>query len=50
MKANQQLAFLKQNIPIQDQKLKEVAYKGLVKSVLEYCSPMWDPQHKKYIR
>ena len=50
MKANRQLAFLKRNIPIQNQKLKEVAYKGLVRPVLEYCSPVWDPHHKKYIR
>ena len=49
MKANRQLAFLKRNIPIQNQRLKEVAYKGL-RPVLEYCSLVWDPHHKKYIR
>jgi ribonuclease P/MRP protein subunit RPP40 len=50
MKANRQLAFLRRNIPIQNPKLKEMAYKGIVRPVLEYCAPVWDPYHKKYIR
>ena len=49
LKANRQLGFLKRNIPIQNQKLKEVAYKGIVRPILEYCAPVWDPYHKKYI-
>ena len=49
-KANRQLAFLKRNIPIQNQKLKETAYKGIVRPILEYCAPVWDPYHKKYIQ
>jgi len=49
MKANRQLAFLKRNIPIQNRKLKETAYKGLVRPILEYCAPVWDPHHQKYI-
>ena len=49
MKANRQLGFLKRNIPIRNTKLKETAYKGLVRPILEYCAPVWDPHHKKYI-
>jgi len=49
MKANRQLGFLKRNIPINNQKLKEVAYKGIVRPITEYCAPIWDPHHKKYI-
>jgi ribonuclease P/MRP protein subunit RPP40 len=49
MKANRQLSFLKRNIPIKNTKLKETAYKGLVRPILEYCAPVWDPHHAKYI-
>ena len=47
MKANRQLAFLKRNIPINNTKLKEIAYKGIVRPVLEYCAPIWNLYHKK---
>jgi hypothetical protein len=30
--------------------LKQTAYKGLVRPILEYCAPVWDPHQKKYIR
>ena len=48
-KANRRLAFIKRNIPIQNRKLKELAYKGLVRPILEYCAPVWNPYQKKYI-
>ena len=48
-KANKQLGFMKRNIPIKNSKIKDVAYKGLVRPILEYCAPIWDPHHKKYI-
>ena len=48
-KANKQLGFIKRNIPIKNSKINEVAYKGLVRPILEYCAPIWDPHHKKYI-
>ena len=49
MKANHKLAFVKRNIPIRNQDLKQTAYKGLVRPVLEYCAPVWDPHQAKYI-
>ena len=49
MKANRQLGFLRRNIPIRNQNLKEIAYKGIVRPILEYCAPVWDPHHTKYI-
>jgi len=48
-KANRQLGFLKRNLPIQNTEVKELAYKGLVRPILEYCAPVWDPHQKKYI-
>ena len=48
-KANRQLAFLRRNLPINRTHVKETAYKGLVRPILEYCSPVWDPYRiKKY--
>ena len=49
-KANQKLAFLKRNLQVKNTKLKETAYKGLVRPVAEYCTTIWDPFHKKYIQ
>jgi hypothetical protein len=49
MKANRQLAFIRRNIKITNTKLKETAYKGLVRPILEYCAPVWNPHHQKYI-
>lgn len=48
-KGNKQLALVKRNLQINSTRLKEVAYIGLVRPILEYCSPIWDPYHKKYI-
>ncbi len=49
LKANRQLGFVKRNIPIKNVKVKEAAYKGLVRPILEYSASVWDPHHKKYI-
>ena len=46
-KANSSLAFLRRNPKNCPQKLKEMAYIFLVRSVLEYSSSIWDPYHGK---
>ena len=43
-KANRTLGFLRRNPSSCPQDVKETAYKGLVRPVLEYASPVWDPQ------
>ena len=48
-KANSSLAFLGRNLKDCPQKLKEMAYISLVRSVLEYSSSIWDPCHAKDI-
>jgi hypothetical protein len=48
-KGNKQLAFVKRNLPIKNSKLKETAYFGLVRPILEYCCTVWDPHHTTYI-
>ena len=35
--------FIKRNIRIKDPRIREVAYKTLVRPVLEYSSPVWSP-------
>ena len=42
-KANRTLGFLRRNI---SRDVKEMAYKGLVRPILEYASPVWDPSGK----
>ena len=42
-KANRTLEFLRCNLVACPQDVKESAYKGLVRPVLEYCSSVWDP-------
>ena len=48
-KANRSLAFLRRNLPIKNQSVKEAAYKGIVRPAMEYCSPVWSPYQQKYI-
>ena len=42
-KANWTLGFLRRNLYACPQEVKEAAYKGLVRPVLEYSSSVWDP-------
>ena len=48
-KGNKQPGFLGRNLQINNTKVKETAYTGLVRPALEYCSTIWDPHHHKYI-
>ena len=45
-KANRTLGFLRRNLFSCPQDVKEAAYKGLVRPVLEYGSSVWDPHTK----
>ena len=42
-KANRTLRFLRRNLYSCPQEVKEAAYKGLVRAVLDYGSSLWDP-------
>ena len=42
-KANRTLGFLRRNLYSWPQEVKEAAYKGLVRQVLDYGSSVWDP-------
>ena len=42
-KANRTLGFLRRNLYACPQEVKEAAYKGLVRQVLEYSGSVWDP-------
>ena len=42
-KANRTLGFLRRNLYACQQEVKEAAYKGLVRPVLEYSGSVWDP-------
>ena len=42
-KAKRTLGFLNRNLSSCPQDVKEAAYKGLVRPVLEYASTLWDP-------
>ena len=44
IKANRTLGFLIRNLAACPKDVKESAYKGLVRPVLEYGSSVWDPQ------
>ena len=43
-KVNENLGFLRRNLAACPKDVKESAYKGLVRPVLEYGSSVWDPQ------
>jgi len=48
-KANQSLGFLRRNLKINSSKVKEHAYKAIVRPKLEYSSTVWDPHTKREI-
>ena len=43
-KANRTLAFLRRNLVACPRDVKESAYKGLIRPILEYGSSIWDPK------
>ena len=49
-KANQTLNFLKRNLKVKSQKIKEHAYKALVGLKLEYSSCIWNPTQANQIK
>jgi hypothetical protein len=48
-KANKTFGFLRRNINISSTKVKEQAYKSLVRPSLEYSCSVWDPYTKEHI-
>ena len=42
-KANRTLGFLNRSLSSCSQDVKETAYKGLVRPILEHASPVWHP-------
>ena len=44
-KANRTLGFRRRNSAACPRDVKELAYKGLVRPILEYGSSVWDPQN-----
>jgi hypothetical protein len=49
-KARRMLGMLRRNLSQTPTKIKETAYKTLVRPRLEYCSPIWDPYQQDNIR
>ncbi len=47
--ASRQLNFLKRNLKVTSETIKERAYKSLVRPKLEYSSCVWDPHNKNQI-
>lgn len=41
--ANSKLGFLRRNLKVRDPRLRETAYKAIVRPCLEYCPTVWDP-------
>ena len=48
-KANRTLGFLRRNLSVNSQHLKTQAYTSLVRPLVEYASPVWDPYTKETI-
>ena len=48
-KASRSLGFLHRNLHIKSLKIKEQAYKSLVRPQLQYATTVWDPYHKNQI-
>ena len=49
-KANNSLNFLRRNINVSNPKIKEKAYKSLVRPILEYAQVVWDPYVDEQIK
>ena len=49
-KANRSLGFLRRNIYQCPEKVKEQAYKALVRPILEYACGAWDPHQQSHIK
>jgi hypothetical protein len=49
-KANRTLGFLRRNLKISSISINKQAYKTLVRPLVEYASPVWDPHHQTDIR
>ena len=49
-KADSSLAYLRCNLKSCPQPLREMAYKSMVRAVLEYSAAVWDPHYQKNIQ
>ena len=49
-KASKTLGFIRRNLKIKNSRIKKAAYKALVRPVLEYASPVWDPHTDNNIK
>ena len=47
-KANKTLGFVRRNLRVSSRRVKETAYTALVRPIVEYASPVWDP-HQAYL-
>ena len=47
-KANRSLEFVRRNLRVSSKKVKETAYTTLVRPIVEYAAPVWDP-HQAYL-
>jgi hypothetical protein len=48
-KANKSLCFIRRNLKVQSQTIKERAYQTLIRPKLEYCCTVWDPHTNENI-
>ncbi len=46
-KANQTLGFIRRNLAMCNKDMKSIAYRSLVRPLLEYCCSVWDPYLQK---
>ena len=49
-KANTKLHLIQRNLKSAPKRSRELAFQGLVRSGLDYCSTVWDPHHKRDIK
>ena len=49
-KANRTLGFLRRNLKVSNIRLKEIAYKAMVRPILEYACTVWDPYKEGQIK